>query len=160
MTTENGDCISAGPVLLEDCQNISEALRRNLHYVMTEAPAMLETLVRLFEESGESSVLLLTREMARIDPLGVNDEALHLYWMKQILHALAFGMPHDTRWNGTMPVAASYAVQRTDGGVDSFTIYEQRELKECLLHRARLAVRQKNGCNAKGGRGRIVMEVR
>ena len=160
MTTKNGDCISAGPVLLEDCQNISEALRRNLRYVMSEAPSMLETLARLFEESGESSVLLLTRMMAQINPLGVDDETLYLYWMKQILHALAFVMPHDTRWNGTMPVAARYAVQRSDGGVDGFTIYEQRKLKECLLHRARLAVCQKNGCNAKGGRGRIVMEVR
>lgn len=121
---------------------------------------MLEALVWLFEVSGESSVFLLTRKMAQIDPLGVNDEELYLYWMKQILHALAFGMPRDVPWNGIMPVIARYAVQRTDGGVDSFTIYEQRELKESLLHRARLAVRQKNGCNAKGGRGRIVMEVR
>ena len=120
---------------------------------------MLETLVRLFEESGESSVLLLTRMMAQINPLGVDDDTLYLYWMKQILHALAFGMPHDVPWNGIMPVTARYAVRRTDGGVDSFTIYEQRELKESLLHRARLAVCQEDGCNGEGKRGRIGVEL-
>ena len=148
-----------GPVLLEDCQNISEALRRKLRYVMSEAPSMLETLERLFQESGESSVLLLTREMARVDPLGVDDETLYLYWMKQILHALAFGMPHDVPWNGIMPVAARYVVKRTDGGVDSFTIYEQRELKECLLHRAQFAVCQEKCCISEknGERIRLVL---
>ena len=159
MTTENTDCISAGPVLLADCQNISETLQHNLRYVMSEAPTMLETLVWLFQESGESSVLLLTQEMARVDPLGVYDEELYLYWMKQILHALTFGMPHDVPWSGIMPVAARYAVRRSGDGVDRFTIYEQRELKDCLLHRARVAVCLVDDSIGEAKRGRIRVEL-
>ncbi len=159
MTTNIINCIYAGPVLLEDCCYMSKTLRRNLRYVMTAAPTMLETLVWLFQKIGESSVLQLTREISRIDLLDVDDEELYLYWMKRILFALAFGMPHDDPWTGIMPVAATYALLRSNGIVDRFTIYEQQELGEHLLHLARLAVYQEGVCNERMYE-RIALEIR
>lgn len=159
MTTGNRVCISAGPVLLADCANITKTLRRNLRYVMSEAPTMLETLVWLFQKIGESSVLQLTREKSRIDLLGVDDEELYLYWMKQILFALAFGMPHDSPWNGSMPVTAVYTVLSADGCMDRFSIYEQRKLKELLLHRSQLVLCQEESCHVVNAGGRIELRL-
>ena len=159
MTTNIINCIYAGPVLLEDCRYMSETLRRNLRFVMTAAPTILETLVWLFQKIGESSVLQLTREISRIDLLGVDDEELYLYWMKQILFALAFGMPHDSPWNGSMPVTAVYTVLSADGCMDRFSIYEQRKLKELLLHRSQLVLCQEESCHVVNAGGRIELRL-
>lgn len=155
----NGGCIGTGAFLLGDCLNLPADLRHNLRYIESHAPAMLESLARRSTECGERSVYRLTQEMARQDPLHVQKEDLYLYWMRQILQALAFTLPHNAPWNGAPPAAHGFAILHPDGTLDSFTPFQLPALNHQLLHRARFAVCHAAGWQGGEKGGRMVLEL-
>lgn len=115
--------------------------KNNLVLIDSFLPNILAEIIKTFFTSNLSTIVDLTANTNRINPLGYDTQFAHTFYdykIKRFLTDVALGMTPSKVWSGIYDATGGYLIVKVNGDVLCYHIYNRNQFEDYLFANTKL----------------------
>lgn len=118
-----------------------DVFKNNLVLIDSLLPNILAEIVKTFYTSNLSSIVDLTDNINKMNPLNYDNQFAHTFYeykIKRFLTDIALGMTPSKVWNGVYDATGGYLIVKGNGDILCYHIYNRNQFEDYLFQNTRL----------------------